>query len=109
MKGEGIVLAKKGKSFDPAEIPKAIQDAGFTATEVTVVAIGALERMNSGLQLTVPGLNHPFLVVSGAKLDALAKRADVARKRFEITGKLQQEKHPPTLTVDDFQEPPISK
>ena len=109
MKGEGIVFAKKGKSFDPVQIPKAIQDAGFTSTEVSVVALGSVEQTNGGLRLKVPGLNRPFLLAGGAKLDALAKRKDIAGKNFQITGRLQNEKQVPALTVDDFQEPPVDQ
>lgn len=108
MKGEGIVFPKKDKSFDPVQIPKAIQDAGFTATEVTVVAVGALERADGALRLNIPGLKHPFLLTGGAKLDALATRTDLRGKKFEITGKLRDGKQTPALTVEDFQEAPSS-
>ncbi len=101
MKGEGIVFAKKDKSFDPAQIPKAIQDAGFTATEVNVVAAGTVERSDGGLWLIIPGLSHPFLLRGGAKLDALAK-VNAAGKNLQITGKLQNEMQGPALTVEDF-------
>lgn len=109
MKGEGALFAKKGKSFDPVEIPKAVQDAGFTATQVTVVAVGTVERTSTGLQLTVPGLNYLFVLAGGAKADALTRRIDMAGKKFEITGKLQKEQQAAALTVDDFQEVRISK
>jgi len=105
-KGEGVVFAKKAKSFDPLQIPKAIQDAGFTATEVTVVAAGAVERTDGALRLNIPGLNHPLLLAGGAKLDVLAKRKDMAGKYFQITGKLRNEKQGRALTVEDFREAP---
>lgn len=109
MKGEGIVFSKKGKSFDPARIPKAIHDAGFTVTEVTVAAVGAVERADGGLRLSVPGLNHSFRLSGGAKLDALANSANVSGQSVQIKGKLGNEKEDPALTVENFQEMPSGK
>jgi hypothetical protein len=106
VKGEGIVFAKKDKSFDPAQIPKAIQDAGFTATEVIVVAAGTVERSDGTLQLSIPGLSHPFVLLGGPKFDAVAKRENAPDLNFRITGKLGNGKQGPALTVEDFQEVP---
>jgi copper chaperone CopZ len=104
VKGEGTVFPKAGKSFDPALIPKAIHGAGFTATEVAVVADGTLATRNGALELDVPGLAHPFLLTGGSKINALKKRADLLGKRIRVTGKLgpAQAKRPPSLAVEDF-------
>ena len=97
------MFAKNGRSFDPLQIPKAIKNAGFTAAEVVVVAAGTLERTNKGLQLRIPDLAYPFLLLGGDKSAALARGINIAGKRFEITGRLQQQETP-ILTVDDFRE-----
>ena len=80
VKGEAEVFPKPGKSFDPVLIPKAIQDAGFTATEVVVTADGTLAKEEEFLNLDVPGLNHPFVLAGGAQAEALRKRADLVGK-----------------------------
>jgi len=103
-KGEGTAFPKAGKSFDPALIPKAIHDAGFTATEVTVVADGTLEARHGALEVDVPGLSHPFLLAGGSKIADLRRRADLLGKRIRVIGRLgpAQAGRPPTLAVDDF-------
>lgn len=104
MKGEGTAYPKPGKSFDPALIPKAIKDAGFTATEVTVVAAGTLAAENGGLGLHVPGLARPFLLAGGSKIGALKRRAGLVGKRIRVTGTLGPVPagRPPSLAVEDF-------
>jgi hypothetical protein len=108
VKGEGTVFPKAGKSFDPALIPKAIHDAGFTATEVTVVVDGTLIGKHGAPQLEVSGLRHPFALVGGSKLVDLNKRAGLLGKRLRVIGNLHpaQANRPPGLSVEDFR--PIS-
>ena len=105
MKGEGKIFPKKGKSFDPALIPKATKNAGFTATEVTVVADGTLSAKDGAWKLEVPGLAYSFELVGGPKADLLTKRADLLRKRIRVTGKLSpsQAGLPGGISVEDFQ------
>jgi hypothetical protein len=105
VKGEGTIFPKKGKSFDPVLIPKVIKDAGFTATEVTVVADGTLAAENGAWKLEVPDLTYSFVLVGGPKADMLTKRADLLGKRIRITGKLSpsQAGPPGGISVEDFQ------
>ncbi len=108
VKGEADVFPKPGKSFDPALIPKAIKDAGFSVPEVTVTADGVLVQGKEFLELNISGIKHPFLLAVGAQADSLKKRADLVGKKIRVTGKL----HPshgdlvPGLTVEDFQRAP---
>lgn len=105
VKGQAEVFPKPGKSFDPSAIPKAIKDAGFTATEVEVVADGTLASKNGALGLDVPGLGRAFLLAGGLKFAALRKQADSqGKKTIRVTGKLApaQAARPPSLTVEDF-------
>lgn len=106
--GEAEVFPKKGKSFDPAEIPKAIKDAGFSAPEVVATVDGSLRRRKEFLELEVPGLKHVFVLAGGAKEEALKKEADLAGKKIRVTGKLHpgHADLPPGLTVEDFQPAP---
>ncbi len=99
------MFPKQGKSFDPVLIPKAIKDAGFTATEVVVTADGTLVKGEKFLELDVPGLNHSFVLAGGAQADALRNRADLVGKKIRVTGKLHpgHTDQPPGLTVEDFQ------
>jgi hypothetical protein len=104
-KGEAEVFPQQGKSFDPVLISKAIQDAGFTATEVVVTADGTLAKGEEFLELNVPGLNRPFALAGGAQADALRNRADLVGKKIRVTGKLHPShaEQPPGLTVEEFQ------
>jgi len=104
VKGEATVYPKAGESFDPVLIPKAIRDAGFTATEVDAVADGALAAKNGSLELEVPGLKHPFVLAGGAQLGAL-KGANLVGKQIRVTGRVTTAwaGSPPTLTVEAFQ------
>jgi len=103
-KGEGQVFLKAGRSFDPARIPKAIKDAGFTATEVRVTAAGTLSARGQQLELNVPGVGHAFTLNGGPQAEALKKRSDLVGKRLRITGKLQLagDKPPTAMSVEEF-------
>jgi hypothetical protein len=105
VKAEATVFPKPGKSFDPVLIPKAIHDAGFTATEVEVVADGTLEARNGALELDVAGLNHPFVLAEGAQESQLRKQSDLIGKKIRVTGKVSAGNggSPPRLTVEGFQ------
>ncbi len=80
MRGEAEVLPKPGKSFDPARIPKAIKDAGFSAPEVVATMVGTLVQGKDRLELSVGGLNHPFVLAGGPQEEALKKRTDLVGK-----------------------------
>lgn len=86
-------------------IPKVIKEAGFTASEVVVVAEGTVVRKEGWIELDVPGLAHPFVLAGGTRAEDLTKRTDLAGKKLRITGKLHPEHAggPPGLTVDEFQ------
>jgi len=106
VKGDAQVFPKAGKSFDPILIPKAIRDAGFTATEVAVIATGTLTNKDGALELDVPGLSHPFALAGGPQFEALKSRTDLMGKKIRVTGKLgaDQPARLPSLTIEDFQE-----
>ena len=102
------MFPKQEKSFDPVSIPKAIQDAGFTAAEVVVTTEGTLVKRGEFRELDVPGLKHSFVLEGGAQADALKKRADLVGKKVRLTGKLHPSHadRPPGLTVEKFQAAP---
>ncbi|GBC76552.1 hypothetical protein HRbin08_00014 [bacterium HR08] len=106
MKGEAEVFSKPEKSFDPVLIPKALREAGFTATEVVVTAEGTLIKGEEAFTLDVPGLAHPFVLAGGAQADTLRKRTDLVGKKIRVTGKLHPSHadHPPGLTVESFEQ-----
>jgi hypothetical protein len=107
VKGEATVYPKPGKSFDPVLIPKAIHDAGFTATEVDAVVEGTLAARNGTLELDVPGLKHPVILAEGAQESALKKQGELVGKKIYVTGKVieGQAGSSPTLTVEAFRPP----
>lgn len=108
VKGEAEVFPKPGKSFDPALIPKAIKDAGFSAPEVIFTADGILAQGKEFLELKIAGIKHPFLLADGAQGESLKKRAELLGKKIRVTGKLQPAHgdFPPGLTVEAFQSGP---
>ena len=108
MKGQAEVLPKPGKSFDLARIPKAIEDAGFSAPEVVATIVGTLAQSKDGLELYVPGLNQPFVLAGGPQGDALKKRTDLVGQKIRLTGKLHPSHGdlPPGLTVESFERIP---
>jgi hypothetical protein len=108
VKGEALVFPKTGKPFDPAQIPKAVKDAGFSATEVLVEAEGIMAKRDAQLQFDIPGLNHPFALSGGPKMEALAARTELIGKKVRVTGKLQlgHAQLPPSLTIESFQSVP---
>jgi hypothetical protein len=105
VKGEAEVFPKPGRSFDPALIPKAIKDAGFSAPEVVVTADGILVKGKESLELNIPGIKHSFVLAGGSQADALKKRDDLIGKKIRVTGKLQPGHGDllPALTVETFQ------
>jgi hypothetical protein len=108
VKGQAEVFPKPGKSFDPALIPKAIKDAGFSAPEVVATVAGTLVQTGGRLELNVPGLNHAFVLAGGSQEDALKKRVDLVGKKIRLTGKLHPARGdlPPGLTVESLQAAP---
>jgi hypothetical protein len=92
-----------GKSFDPVLIPKAIHDAGFTATAVDAVVDGTLAARNGSLELEVPGLKHPFVLSGGPERSALNRESDLVGKKIQITGRVgATHGSAPTMTVEGF-------
>ncbi len=105
VKGQAEVFPKPGKSFDPALIPKAIRDAGFSAPEIVVEVVGTLTQEARALRLAVPGLNRSFVLSGGPLGDEHAKPVDLLGKEIRVTGKLRvmNSNQPSELTVEDFQ------
>ncbi len=105
VKGTAEVFPEQGKSFDPVGIPRAIEEAGFSATEIILSVDGTLVQGEEFLELEVPGLEHPFLLVGGEEAERLSKGGDLVATEVRVTGKLRpgDSGQPPTLTVEEFQ------
>jgi hypothetical protein len=67
VKGTAEVFPEQGKSFDPVGIPRVIEEAGFSATEIILSVDGTLLEGKEYLELEVPGLENPFLLVGDRK------------------------------------------
>ena len=94
-----------GKSFDPVLIPKAMEDAGFTASEVFVTVEGTLVEGGGFLELQIPGLKRSITLGGGAQAEAIEKRSDLLGKRIHLVGILHpgQMDRPPILSVEKFE------
>ncbi len=108
MEGTAEVFPGQGKSFDPVGIPRLIEEAGFSATEINLSVDGTLVQGEEFLELEVPGLESPFLLVGGEAAERLSKGVDLMGTEVRVTGKLRpgDSGQPPTLTVEEFQAPP---
>ncbi len=103
--GTAVVRPAAGKSFDPARIPKAVKDAGFTPGEIEVTATGTLVEENDELRLKMQGPAPIFVLAGGVKAEQLKGRTDLHGKRLRVTGKLHPSHadKPPGLTVESFE------
>ncbi len=93
---------KAGSSFDPVLIPKAIKDAGFTARDIVVTAVGTVSKASDFLKFDVPGVRR-FDLVGGARGGELSGRSDLLGKRVRVTGRLDAGTNPARLSVESFQ------
>lgn len=100
--GQAILLPKERASFDPAKIPSAVKDAGFTPGEIEVTAAGTLAREGELLLLEMPGPVPKLVLAGGPKGPELEGRSDLLGQKLRVTGKL----HPshadraPGITVE---------
>ena len=108
MKGTAEVFPEQGKSFDPVGIPKVIEEAGFSAAEIILSVDGTLVEGKEYLELEVPGLENPFLLVGGEYEERLSKGVDLVGTEIRVNGKFRSGDpgQSPTLTVEEFQAPP---
>ncbi len=108
MKGTAEVFPEQGESFDPVGIPRVIEEAGFSATEIILSVDGTLVQGEESLELEVPGLENPFLLVGGEQAEKLSRGVDLVATEVRVTGKLRHgdSGQLPTLTVEEFQAPP---
>ena len=77
MKGTAEVFPEQGKSFDPVGIPRAIEEAGFSATEILLSVDGTLVQGEEFLELKVPGIESRFMLVGGEQVERLSREMDL--------------------------------
>ena len=95
----------KGRTFDPAEIPRAIRDAGFSSPEVFFTVKGRLEKEGEWLALRVPGLRHIFFLEGGPGFAELKAATTFLNKTIRVSGKLHgsHADRAPGMTVEKFE------
>jgi len=108
VEGTAEVFPEQGNSFDPVGIPRLIEEAGFSATEIILSVDGTLVQGAEFLELEVPGLESPFLLVGGEQAERLSRGVDLVATELRVTGTLRpgDSGQPPTLTVEEFRAPP---
>ncbi len=99
------MFPEQGKSFDPVGIPRVIEEAGFSATEILLSVDGTLVQGEEFLELEVPGLESPFLLLGGEQAERLSRGMDLVATEVRVTGRLRpgNSGQLPTLTVEEFQ------
>ena len=103
--GEIVILAESDRSFDPAQIAKAVQAAGFSVGKVEVDVRGTLERVENALALRVPSLDMLFLLQGDDALDEL-KKLD-SDTEVDVSGAYHAPEgdEPPRITVEEVRSP----
>jgi len=103
--GVAVIHPAKSRTFDPAEIPRAVRNAGFSSPEVLFTATGKLEKEGERLALRVPGLRHVFFLEGGASFAELKAATTVLNKTIRVSGKLHGSHgdRPPGMTVELFE------
>ena len=84
---------KKGKTVDFGKLAKAVDSAGFKASEIKIWARGTVEKSNGQLALKVSGSNQTIpLKGEAAKLEP--------GKELRVVGNVEFDKKPPLLVVE---------
>ncbi len=96
-----MILPAEGKSFDPAKIPGAVKDAGFSPGEIKITAVGRLASSEGTLRLEMAGA-LAFLVLDGGEAEQLSKQTGMAGQILRVDGTLRpsQAGQPPGMSVD---------
>lgn len=101
--GVAEVTPSRGGALDLAEIPRAIEKAGFSAPKLHVRGAGVVTATPRGLELRIPGQKQPFRLAGGAKLERLKAVPALDGRAIEVTGELTWKKgSPPALSVEDY-------
>ena len=83
-----------------------MRDAGFSAPETQLTAVGTLAAPGDPLRLEMRGGILAFVLVGGEKVAELMERcADLVGWRLRVIGKLHPShgEHPPGLTVERWE------
>jgi hypothetical protein len=99
--GETVILAEPDHSFDPAQIAKAVEAAGFSAGKVKVDVKGTLERVENALALRVPSLDMLILLEGDKASDELEKLDNDTEVSVSGVFHAPEGDKAPRLTVDD--------
>lgn len=93
------------KSFDPRLLRKAVGDAGFSAPEVSVTAVGDLVTRDGELYLETAGPAAAFLLNGAEAVTELRAQKDLAGQRIRLRGQLHASHadQPPGLTVEHWE------
>ncbi len=102
---QAVVTPAEGKSFDPAEIPKAVRKAGFAPGDVHVTAVGILAKTDELLALEMTGKLEKLVLAGGAKVDDLSQKPELLGRLVRVSGKLHpsHDDKPPGLTVEAWE------
>ncbi len=103
-KAAAVIHSARGRTFDPADIPRAVRDAGFSSPEVEFTARGAVEKQEGWFVLRIPGVRHVFYLEGGAHIGDLKSATALLGKTIQVTGKLHGShgERPPGMTVEEY-------
>ncbi|MBI4490072.1 MAG: hypothetical protein HY694_13370 [Deltaproteobacteria bacterium] len=91
---------KKGKIIDFGKLVKAVDGAGFKASEIKIWARGLVEQTNGKFSLKVSGSNQSFTLRENEQTTKL--KANLG-KEVKVAGKLELDKGPPSLILESFE------
>ena len=92
------VTFKKGKVIDFQKLAKAVDSAGFKASEIKIRATGTVEESDGQLALKVSGSNQTLPIKGDAE-----KLKGLTGKEVKVAGNLEFHKKPLTLVVESIE------
>lgn len=97
-----MVVAKVGTGFHPERIRKEVRDAGFTAVDIEVTAVGPVSQDGDFLVLELAHEPKGLVLSGGEHFDDLAASVEELGQKIRIRGMLQpsHDDEPPYLTVE---------
>ncbi|MBI2986528.1 MAG: hypothetical protein HYY45_07155 [Deltaproteobacteria bacterium] len=94
------VTFKKGKVIDFGKLAKAVDSAGFKASEIKIWARGIVEQAGGKLLLKVSGSNQTLPLTED---EQAAKLKGLLGKEIRVVGKLEFDKTLPSFILESFE------
>ena len=108
-KGVAELQSKKAESIVVEGLKNVVSDAGFTARQITAIAVGAVQEHDAGLALSDIGSNFMFILKENDQLQELRSQLQNSETQVRVEGVVTyvapegHHNHPYTLTIELFE------